>query len=83
VEPTKSVLPHVKQTCVFALGWVYGSCTVFWRIEGVKQRHTIFHARVGPVLFHKKHVEARYVELVFLHQMGSVGHVVHFDSSRP
>jgi hypothetical protein len=27
--------------------------------------------------FHKKCVEARYVELVFLHLVASVGHVVH------
>jgi hypothetical protein len=29
----------------------------------------------------KKHIRTRYVELVFLHPVGSVGHVVHFGAS--
>jgi hypothetical protein len=33
--------------------------------------------------FHKKRTETRYVELVFLHPLGFVGHVVHSDASRP
>jgi hypothetical protein len=31
--------------------------------------------------FHKKHVGARYVKLVFLHPVGSVGHVAHSGAS--
>jgi hypothetical protein len=37
-------------------------------------------ARYG---FHKKHARTSYTELVFLHPMGYVGHVVHFGASGP
>jgi hypothetical protein len=32
--------------------------------------------------FDKKHIGARYAKLVFLHAMGSAGHIVHSDASR-
>jgi hypothetical protein len=31
--------------------------------------------------FDKNSTETRYAELVFLHPVGSVGHVVHYDAS--
>jgi hypothetical protein len=35
----------------------------------------------GQYRFHKKHVGTRYVKLVFLHPVGSVGHVMHAGAS--
>jgi hypothetical protein len=37
---------------------------------------------VGPVRFHEKRVGADYAELVVLHLVGAVGHVVNFGASR-
>jgi hypothetical protein len=47
--------------------------------RGVKHDRTIFHALVGRYDFDKKRVGTRYAEHMFLHSMGSVGHIV--DSS--
>jgi hypothetical protein len=53
-----------------------GSLSAFLSTQGVKGRHTIFHARVGLVRFPLKHAGTRYAELVFLHRMRTVGLVV-------
>jgi hypothetical protein len=41
-----------------------------------------FSCSGGTVGFDRKHFETSYAKLVFLHPMGSAGHVVHFSASR-
>jgi hypothetical protein len=41
----------LRQTCVFVSVGICGSRSAFWCVRGMKCRCTIFHARLGPVLF--------------------------------
>jgi hypothetical protein len=51
-------------------------------VSGARNSNALFYARVGPVRFpKKKRARTRYAELVVLHPVGSVGHVVHSDAS--
>jgi hypothetical protein len=43
----------------------------------MKHQHTIFQARVGPVQKKQNNIGTRYAELVFLHLVGVMAHVVH------
>jgi hypothetical protein len=63
-----------RQTCVFASGGICGSRSSFRCVWGPKHRRTIFHVQLGPV-------RDTYAELVLLHHVGSVGHVVHCGAS--
>jgi hypothetical protein len=47
----------------------------------MKRQHTIFHVQVGPVQIEQNRIETRYVELLLLHLVGSMVHVVHFCAS--
>jgi hypothetical protein len=58
-----------------------GSHSAFQCVWGVKRRRTIFHARVVECGLQKKCVRTYYAELVFLHPVGSTGHVVNFGAS--
>jgi hypothetical protein len=73
----------LHRTCLFASSGIYESPSALHCVRGVKYRRTIFHAQVHRVGFHRKCTGTHYAELVFLHLVGSVGHVVHFGASGP
>jgi hypothetical protein len=45
----KASKEKLLRTCVFASGGFCGSHSAFWCIRAMKCRHTIVHARVGPI----------------------------------
>jgi hypothetical protein len=53
---TKKCRDTLGQICVIASGVIYGSCSAFWCVRGMKHRFTIFHPRMGLVRFPKKAV---------------------------
>jgi hypothetical protein len=80
-DSTKSILRHVTSNLCFPSGGICGSCSACWCVWGMKYRHTIFHARVGPVRIQQN---ARWDTLrrsLFFHPVGSAGHVVHSDAT--
>jgi hypothetical protein len=80
--PQKAHRDNLRQTFVLASGWIYGSCNAFTCVRGTKCGCTIFCARVAQCGFRKKRAWTCYIELVFLHPVGSASHVVHSRASQ-
>jgi hypothetical protein len=72
----------LHQTWVFAFGGICGSHSAFWCVWGAKVRHTIFMLTWVWYRFDKNCIGTHYTEPVFLHLVGSAGHVVHSSASR-
>jgi hypothetical protein len=70
----KARLDTLCETCDFASGWIYRSHSAT-RARNAKH-HFSCSGGTGTNST-KKHVGALYAKLVFLHPVGSVGHVVH------
>jgi hypothetical protein len=75
--PQKAHWDTLRQTCVFASIRICRSRSAFRCVQATKHRHTIFKVRWDRYGFHKKRVRTRDAKIVFLHQLGSTGHVVH------
>jgi hypothetical protein len=80
--PQKVCLDTLRQTCVFAYGGICRSRSAFQCIRGAKRRCTIFVLGLDPYRFHKMSARRCYAELVFLHPVGSMAHLVHSGASR-
>jgi hypothetical protein len=65
----------------FMIGWAW-CCFHKKRVRGSKFETLFFVLRLVRCGFHNQRDRTCYSELVFLHPVGSLGHVVHFSASR-
>jgi hypothetical protein len=79
---TKSTMGHIRPNFCFCI-WRDLGHIVHFVCPGRKMSKHYFHARVRPDGFDKKNIETCHAKLVFLHPVGSAGHVVHSGQSRP
>jgi hypothetical protein len=68
--------------CVFASGKICGSRSSFWGVRAANIDTLFFILEWDRYGFDKKCTRTRNTELVFLHPVGSVGHVVHSAAFR-
>jgi hypothetical protein len=71
----------LRQTWGFATGGIHGSRSAFWCVRGAKSDTLYLILGLDHYGFDKKRIWRRYAKLVFLHPVGSVGHVVHSGAS--
>jgi hypothetical protein len=79
--PKKHTGARYMELLFFASGEIYGSRSAFRCIRHVQCRALFSMLGWARYCFHKKHSGTHYVELVVLHLVGSVGHVVQSGAS--
>jgi hypothetical protein len=79
--PQKAHRVRLRRNCVFASVVICGSRSAFWCVQGTNIDALFSILWWDRYEFYKKLAGTRYAELVFLHPVVSVGHVVHSGAS--
>jgi hypothetical protein len=80
-DSTKVCWDTLRRTCVLVSSGIYESHSAFRCFQDAKGQCTFFRLRWDRIKFDKKHARTRYAKLVFVHLVGSVGHIVNFGAS--
>jgi hypothetical protein len=79
--PQKACRAMLCDTCVFGASSIYRSRSAVSCVWGVKHQRTIFMLGLARCRSQKKRMGTHYAEFVFVHLVGSTGHVGHSSAS--
>jgi hypothetical protein len=79
----KSARDTLHQNCVFAYDGICGSCCALRCVQGRNVNTLFLMLKWAQCNLNKMRAGTHHAELVFLHPVGSAGHVVHSGPSKP